>query len=198
MKLKKYFVVLTAVLISLLAFTPARAQDSTALTISQTTAIVSNVSAFLATSEQVTNWTFIPYASKAVGLTDSKGHKAEWGGGIAALYPIYNNGVNLKTGLRLQYFAGELFMPSVNAQISSTYNIGGGATWTPFAFGGVAIPIGGSAQNGDVGVLYGGGASLKYPISKKWDVGMAIAWEEWSALKVNHVEHFGLVLNYKF
>lgn len=154
---------------------------------------------FLATNPEVgtaTNWSFVAYASHAKGLLDSKGENAEWGGGIAALYPLNDY---IRTGVRLQYFASDWFMPSVNVQLQSSYKLfGTAAVFTPIAFTGIASPVGGSPENGTVGTLFGAGASVVYPISSHWDVGAGYAIETWSNLKVDKVEHFGLVLKYKW
>lgn len=178
---------------------------STAQTVGDVPASVANSSLtrildFLATNQELlsTNkhWTFVPYASHAKGLLDSQGKDASWGGGIAALYPLNDY---LRGGFRAQYFAGEWFMPSVNVQLQSSYYLfGSKASWTPFIFTGLATPIKGSSNNGDIGALYGLGFSVKVPLNEKWSVGGGYAIENWSNLRVDRVEHFGLVLDYKF
>lgn len=178
---------------------------SNAQTVGEIPASVANSSLarvlnFLATNQELlsTNrhWTFVPYVSHAEGLLDSQGKDASWGGGVAALYPLTDY---LRGGFRMQYFAGEWFMPSVNVQLQSSYYLfGTKASWTPFVFTGLASPIGGSQENGDVGALYGIGLSVKVPINERWSVGGGYAIENWSNLRVDHVTHFGLVLDYKF
>lgn len=155
---------------------------------------------FLATNQELlaTNkqWCFVPYLSRAKGLLDDRGRDAEWGGGLAVLYPLNNY---LRGGFRCQYFAGEFFLPSVNMQLQSSYNLfGSKAVWTPMLGVGVAMPLAGSAQNGDIGTLYLAGLSIKYPITDKWEIGAGYAIETWSNLKVDHVEHLSIFASVKF
>lgn len=154
---------------------------------------------FIAANPEVaaaTNWTFTTYASHAKGLVDSDGDAAEWGFGFAALYPLNEY---IRAGARMQYFAGDWFMPSLNVQLQSSYKpFGGKLIFTPFVFTGIATPIGGSEENGDFGTLYGIGASLKYPINDNWEAGLGYAIETWSNLEVDHVDHFGLIVSYRF
>jgi len=193
------FVVILTAAVCLLA-RPASGQTVGELPPTVATSGFVQVLDFLATHQDLlsTNrhWTFVPYASHAKGLLDAQGKDASWGGGLAALYPLTDY---IRGGFRMQYFAGEWFMPSVNVQLQSSYHLfGSRASWTPFVFTGLASPIGGSADNGTVGALYGLGASVKIPLTEKWSVGLGYAIENWSNLRVDRVEHFGLVLDYKF
>jgi len=155
---------------------------------------------FLATNQELLetnkNWTFVPYLSHAKGLKDAQGDKAEWGGGLAVLYPLNDY---LKGGFRGQYFAGTWFMPSVNIQLSSShYLFGTKAVWTPLLGTGLSVPISGSSDNGTVGTLFLAGLSLKYPITDRLTIGVGYGWETWSNLKVNRVEHFSLIFQGTF
>jgi len=177
----------------------ARAQTG-ALTASDTTNILGVVTDFLRTTETVTDWTYLAYASHAKGLKDSKGNDAEWGAGLAALYPLHTSVLDIRGGFRAQWFAGNTFVPSVNAQVGGTYKVFGveKLKWCPAVWTGMAVAAGGTQQNGDVGVLYGGGVSLKYQFSEKLEAGLGYGWEQWSQLNVDRVEHFALVLHFKF
>jgi hypothetical protein len=197
MKIKLLFLALLFICVHLCS-SVARAQGEIPAPIAQSS--IARVLNFLATNQELlaTNrhWTFVPYVSHADGLVDSQGKDAAWGGGVAALYPLNDY---LRGGFRMQYFAGEWFMPSVNVQLQSSYYLfGTKASWTPFVFTGLATPIKGSAENGDVAALYGIGLSVKVPITDRWAIGGGYAIENWSNLRVDHVDHFGLVLDYKF
>lgn len=198
--MKTKILVLLSILTLVLFSVPARAQTVGAITPEVANNSVLKVIEFLATNQELLNtnrnWIFVPYASHAEGLLDSQGEDASWGGGVAALYPLNNY---LRGGFRMQYFAGEWFMPSVNVQIQSSYKIfGSRASWTPFVFTGIATPIGGSSENGEIGALYGAGLSIKFPLGDKWEIGGGYAIESWSNLRVDHVDHFGIVLDFKF
>jgi hypothetical protein len=203
MKNKLKILAVSAALVA--AFATATHQRAEAQSVGEVTAPATasgflKVMEFLSTHAELLNtnqnWTFVPYASRAVGLVDDQGEEAEWGGGLAALYPLNNY---VRGGFRMQYFAGEWFMPSVNVQLQSSYYLfGTKASWTPFVFTGLASPVGGSQDNGDVGALYGAGLSVKVPLNERWTVGCGYAVESWSNLRVDHVEHFGLVLDFKF
>ena len=182
--------------------TTVKAQTSTEVSPELATTGLGKVFNFLKTNEELlsTNktWTFIPYASHAKGLLDRNGDKAEWGGGIALMHPI-NDSDYFRGGFRLQSLGGEIVMPSVNAQIQSSYHVPGTkAVSTFFGFTGLATMAGGSQENGKIGMLFGLGVSVKYPISDHWDVGVAYAVEQWTNLKVGQVDHFGLIATVKF
>lgn len=143
-------------------------------------------------------WTFVPYVSRAKGLKDAQGDKAEFGGGIAVLYPLNDY---VRAGFRGQYFAGEWFMPSVNIQLSSVYKLGGQDSrfsWSPLLGSGVSSPIGGSKENGDVGFIYFAGLSVKYQFNETTAIGLGYALESWSGLHVGRVEHLGVTLTKRF
>lgn len=141
-------------------------------------------------------WTFIPYASHAKGLLDKQGKKAEWGGGIALLHPIGDSDY-FRGGFRLQSLGGDIVMPSVNAQLQSSYQLyGTKAIVTPFGFTGAAVMSGGSSQNSELGLLYGIGLNVKYPITDKLTVGVGWAVEDWSNLNVGQVDHYFLSLSW--
>lgn len=194
MKTKLKSIIVAVALCVPLFITPTQAQEIGQLPPKLASNWLFKALDFLATNQELleTNkqWSFVPYLSRAEGLKDSTGDDAEWGGGLAILYPINDY---IKGGVRGQYFAGQWFMPSVNIQLASSYHLAGTkAVLTPMLGAGIASPIGGSTENGEVGSLYLAGLSLKYPISDKWTIGFGYAVETWSNLDVDHVEHLSI------
>jgi hypothetical protein len=102
------------------------------------------------TTAGVSNWMVAPFG---IYSTTSK----EWGGGLAVGYKLSEFVVPV---LRLDYLAGDIWMPSANLQLQVPVTIMGKFTLIPFTFAGVATTIaGGGADNGTaVGMLGIGGA----------------------------------------
>lgn len=177
--MKITFAIILSVLLGLVCLPLAHAQPGTVVPPEIAKTTFARVLDFLATNPTLakdTNWTVIGYASHARGLLDEQGNKSEWGGGIAALYPLNDY---VRTGVRLQYFAGDFYMPSVNLQLQSSYKpFGLPLVFTPVAFTGLATPINGSQDNGTIGSLFGIGASLKYPLTQHREIGAGYAIEK--------------------
>lgn len=146
-----------------------------------------------------TNWTFVPYVTHARGLVDADGKAAEWGGGLAALYPVAANG-DLRIGPRVQWLAGSFYTMSATVQYSPSYQFfGTPLIVSPVAYTGVMVPFGGAGDvNGNLSAVVGAGFSLKYQFTEKLAAGVGYGYEDWPSLKVKSVEHFALVLNWRF
>lgn len=142
-----------------------------------------------------TNLTMVLYASHAKGLVDSAGDAAEWGGGIAVVQPL--NGY-ASAGLRVQYLAGEVYVPSLTLNVQTTKNLFGIPKLfiTTFGFSGAVLPIGGLPDNGNASLTYGIGTSIKYRFTDTFEAGFGYGLEYWPGLNVNRIEHFGPVLNW--
>lgn len=178
-----------------------KAQDGINLMPSLSSTSVGQIGNLLANSPNFvpeTNVVFIAYATHADGLVDSKGKDASWGGGFALVQPL-NNYVN--AGLRMQYLAGEVYVPSVTAQVQTTKNLFGIPKLfiTTFGFGGAVLPIGGLDQdNGNAYLTYGAGFSIKYQVKENLEIGAGYGVEYWPGLNVNKLEHFGPVIRWRF
>lgn len=145
-------------------------------------------------AEVSTNWSFVAYASHAKGLVDGDGHKAEWGGGLAALYPL---NAYVRTGVRMQYIDGNIFLPSVNVQLQ-TIKTYGKFSLTPSVYTGLLTPWGNSNDTGTIGTLTGISLSAKYKFTDSFSFGIGGAVEKWSNLPVDYVNHFGVIATVSF
>lgn len=128
------------------------------------------------------NWMVAPY-----GIANMSEKK--FGGGVAALYKINEFAGPM---LRLDYYDGEVFMPSGSFQLQAPLQILNKFTLIPFGFAGVATPLSGKAdKNGSLQGIIGAGLAVR--VGAKWDLVMDI--EKWSAFKGNQIR-FGVL--YKF
>lgn len=87
-----------------------------------------------------------------------------WGGGVAVLYPVFEQGgegfLSGFVGGRLDYLADKFWAPSATVGLQAKLRIYGVET-TPFVIGGAIFPLGGAGdQNGEVGAIVGGGLSV--------------------------------------
>ncbi len=201
MKIKYYLTIILSVICVHLCSSVVKAQVADGISPATITRSSSNIVDFISGNPllraSATNWTIIPYVTHARGLTDSKGKSAEWGGGLAALYPILGD---VKVGPRIQYLAGNFYTLSATVQYSPSYKLfGSPVIVTPAAYTGVMFPFAGAgADNGNLSAVYGAGVSFKYPFTEKLEAGIGYGWEDWTGLKVKSVEHYALVLNWKF
>ena len=116
---------------------------------------------------------FIDVLSKVATLTNwgvstfgiyepaSGSHKSTFGAGALALYNITPV---VATGIGIDYLENQVTMPSAQVQFQLPLLIGGtnGVLVRPFAFTGVATPIGGKGQdNGAVVGLFGAGLGVR-------------------------------------
>lgn len=197
MKIKTYLI-LFALCLCVSVVKAQVAEGIAPATISRSTSnIVDFISGNPLLRAQATNWTIIPYVTHARGLTDSNGKAAEWGGGIAALYPILGD---VKVGPRIQYLAGNFYTLSATVQYSPSYQLfGSPIIVTPAAYTGVMFPFGGAGSaNGNLSAVYGAGVSFKYRFTEKLEFGVGYGWEDWTGLKVKSVEHYALIATLSF
>lgn len=194
-------VILTAS--ALLTAPRATAQAADGLSVAAAVASATNIVDFISTDPALrasaTNWTLVPYVTHARGLKDADGKAAEWGGGLAALYPVAAGG-DLRIGPRVQWLAGNFYTMSATVQYSPSYQLfGTPLTVSPVAYTGVMLPFGGaSASDRQLSAVVGAGFSVKYRFSEKLEAGVGYGYEDWPSLKVDSVEHFALVLNWRF
>jgi hypothetical protein len=98
--------------------------------------------------------TVAAYPGYAPGLT-LDGEKAEWGAGMALLYPL---GDYVLVGGRLDWMADEFWMPSATVGLKLDVKLFNKLVVTPFTIGGVIVPLGGAGEeNKEVGAIVGGG-----------------------------------------
>lgn len=194
-------VILTAS--ALLTAPRATAQAADGLSVAAAVASATNIVDFISTDPALrasaTNWTLVPYVTHAKGLRDADGNSAEWGGGLAALYPVAAGG-DLRIGPRVQWLAGNFYTMSATVQYSPSYQLfGTPLTVSPVAYTGVMLPFGGApAGDRQLSAVIGAGFSVKYRFSEKLEAGLGYGYEDWPSLKVDKVEHFALVLNWRF
>ncbi|MGN6642067.1 MAG: hypothetical protein ACTHKU_03610, partial [Verrucomicrobiota bacterium] len=104
---------------------------------------------FIAGAASATNWTVAPYATYAPNAP------TKLGGGVLAIYEL-NQYLGAAIGVD---WLGQLYMPSGNVQLKLPLKVAGFQV-TPFALGGIAIPLGGArSDNRNAAVIAGGGAS---------------------------------------
>jgi hypothetical protein len=120
----------------------------------QTTNVIHAWEDFLGSA--TTNLIVIPYG---ISSTDFK----QFGGGLAVGYELSPNVVPF---LRMEYYAHEFFMPSGTVQLQVPFHLGG-LTLIPFAYTGVAVPLGKHSSDPVVG-LVGTGAAVR--LGNKFDV----------------------------
>ena len=127
------------------------------------------------------NWMTAVY-----GIASSDGDM--FGGGIALAYKLSDFAAPV---LRLDYYDGRVWMPSGSLQLQAPIIFGGKVKFTPFVFGGIATPLGGTDQDGDVVGIFGLGAALS--LTKK--VSLVGDVEKWTGFDAEQIR-FGLL--YKF
>lgn len=135
---------------------------------------------------QGSNWMVAPY-----GIAYNSGGRTRFGGGIGVGYAL--NSYVVPT-LRLDYLDSHFYMPSGSLQLQLPISPfkNPALAIVPFAFSGVATPIGGGGgNNGSVVGIFGAGAALR--IAKHWDV--IGDMEKWTTFSGNQYR-FGFV--YKF
>lgn len=99
-----------------------------------------------------TNYWVAPFTTIAV---DSK----SFGGGIAVGYKVSEL---VNPVLRLDYFNGSVYMPSLTAQLQAPRSILGKIPVTPFGIAGMGTPIAGAGlQNGTAVTILGAGLALR-------------------------------------
>lgn len=128
------------------------------------------------------NWMVATYG---IASTDAK----NFGGGIALAYKISDFAAPV---LRLDYYAGRVWMPSGSLQLQAPFVLSGKVKVTPFLFAGIATPLNSTADdNGDVEGIFGIGAaiSLTKRVSLVGDI------EKWTHFDAKQIR-FGVL--YKF
>lgn len=122
-----------------------------------------------------TNWLVAPYGIFVDDDVNS------YGAGIGAFYKISDYAL---TGMRLDYVADELAMPSINAQLQIPIRAFNKVTVTPFVVSGLATPLGGRGEdNGQVVGIIGSG--LAVGVTK--NLGVVYDVEKWTSF--NGLQH---------
>jgi hypothetical protein len=115
------------------------------------------------------NWMIAPY-----GIVSTE-HKV--GGGVAFGYKLSPFIVPL---MRLDYFNGTLWMPSMSLQLQVPFTIMGKFTVVPFTSAGLATPLAGAGTaNGSAVGIFALGAAVR--ISSRFDI--VGDYEKWSGFK---------------
>ena len=141
--------------------------------------IFDKASDFVKDSKGTSGWTFAPYLTY---FPNDKGAE-KFGGGIFAAYRL--NGT-VSAGLGLDYL-GSLWMPSGNATLQHDFyplsHFGlTNFSVTPFAIGGIAMPISGAGKNnGGPATIAGGGVHTKVARIKGGDLLLGYAYVNWSS-----------------
>lgn len=128
------------------------------------------------------NWMIAPYGIANVS-------EKKYGGGIAALYKINEFAGPM---LRLDYYDGQVWMPSGSFQLQAPLQILNKFTLIPFGFAGVATPLSGKGgNNGSLQGIIGAGFAVR--VGAKWD--LVMDYEHWTGFKGDQMR-FGVL--YKF
>lgn len=135
-----------AMLMTLVISSFAQQQQDTNAPVS---VIGSNLFDYLTTGS---NYWVAPYATAATS-------GGSFGGGIAVGYKISEL---VNPVLRLDYFNGSAYMPSLTAQLQAPRAIMGKIPVTPFGIAGMGTPIAGAARdNGAMVTILGAGLALR-------------------------------------
>lgn len=133
-----------------------------------------------------TNWLVAPYVIKS--------SKSGFGGGIAG---IYNFNDFVATSIRLDWLDHQFWMPSGSLQLQALVKVFGRFTAIPFAFSGIAIPIGGAEKdNGTVAGIVGIGMAARLPESwkKHWYIPNDVVYDyEYWTIQTGAQQRFGLL-----
>ena len=110
------------------------------------------------------------------------GKPANWGVGVAALYPVLDVGVvRGYTGARFDWLGNQFWAPSVNVGMTTTERLFNKIDVTAFTIGGAVYSLTSDSNQADaLGALYGAGG---YITPLKWSNGsvqIGYAWEKWS------------------
>lgn len=121
------------------------------------------------------NWFVVPFGTLWDHKVNGKS-ETDFGGGIALGYKVSEYFAPV---MRLDYLAGDLWLPSGTIQLQVPIHLGKKFTVYPFAFGGVGTAISGDGKNnGEANAIYGMGVAIV--LSKKVDI--VADWEQWSEL----------------
>lgn len=143
-----------------------------------------------------TNWTVAVAPSYAKGLKDIDGDLKEWGATAAILYPL---GQFVYAGARVDYIAGDFFLPSVGVELKADLKLFQKVTVTPFAVTGVSYSVsGGGDSEGEVGAIYGAGLKMHLLTVKNVRLGGFVEWERWTQFPDVDVFHAGLTASFSF
>lgn len=130
-----------------------------------------------------TIWEFLTTSSNlmVVPFATIQSDMKKFGGGVAGMYRLSDF---VGTGLRLDYWGGEVWMPSLNLQLQAPLTLFGKLTVIPFGLTAIAVPISGKGyDNGStVGII---GAGLAVRLSAKLDAVFDI--EKWSSFAKQQV-----------
>jgi hypothetical protein len=139
-----------------------------------TTGLGSSVDAVVSFLSKGSNWMVAPY-----GIYDT-GSKSG-GAGIGIGYKLSDFVVPV---MRLDYIDSHVWMPSGSLQLQVPVTFAQKVTVTPFAFTGIATPVGGTAaNNGSVVGIFGLGGAIK--LSTHFD--LIADYEKWTGFKGNQI-----------
>jgi hypothetical protein len=146
-------------LLALLAIVPLKIFGQTTITPPQVVSVTNPpalsgpiVDAVQFISASSSNWFTVPYA-----IVSSDENKL--GAGVAVGYKVNDF---LAPVLRLDYFDGQVWMPSLSMQLQAPIKLFGRLTAIPFAFAGVATPLSGKGNNnGTAQSILGGGLAVR-------------------------------------
>lgn len=202
--LKNKFLWLTCSILLLLAFA-ARASTNVVEAVSTDAAwpttsdwsdSIKRIIALNPDAQHATNWTVAIAPSYAKGLKDIDGDLKEWGATAALLYPL---GPFVYAGARVDYIAGNFFMPSLGVELKADIRLFNNVDVTPFAVSGVSYSVSGDADTqGEVGAIYGAGLKMHLFTIKNVRCGGFVEWERWTQFPDVDIFHAGLTASVSF
>lgn len=152
---------------------------------------------FAQATSEAKQLTFAAYPGYAPDLTLSDGTKAPWGAGVALLYPVLSDYTFV--GARLDWLGNEFWAPSLNATVKADVQLFG-HNFTPFAFGGTIVPLGGAADdNRTFGAIVGTGiyTTIWQPTANT-SLQIFYAFEHWFEPLNTDVHRPGIAFTIKF
>lgn len=175
---------------------PVLAADTNTPTASDWTDSIKRIIALNPDAETATNWTVAIAPSYAPGLKDIDGNLKEFGATVALLYPL---GPYVYAGARVDYIAGDFFMPSVGVELKADIRLFNKFDVTPFAVTGVSYSVSGNADTeGEVGAIYGAGIKARLFKAGGVNFGGFVEWERWTQFVGVDIFHAGVTANFSF
>lgn len=188
--------ILTLLSLLLTLSVSAQTNTNTAPTVSDWTESIKRVVAANPDAFVATNLTVLLAPSYAPGIKDENGELSEFGVTAAFMYPL---GKYAYAGARLDYLAGDYFMPSLGVELKYDLKLFGKVNATVFGHTGVSYPVSGTSDNNEeIGSIYGGGLRLHLFEVNNVRIGAFGSWEAWSQFPGTDIWHGGVSATFSF